>query len=120
MHNSMTEEQAQSIQAGLVDYFRYVAGHVAYEHSGKAIARQTVVLETMKNTLADFVSCSKRMAEMAEELDELRALANCQSDLLSRTAIALRGPEPELTRWSHHDLPELASQLKMRTAKTDG
>ena len=33
------------------------------------------------------------------------------SSLLTSTAIALRGPEPELTNWSWHDLPERAAAL---------
>lgn len=39
------------------------------------------------------------------EIEELDALRNRQSDLLSQTAIALRGPEPPLTRYSHADIP---------------
>lgn len=43
------------------------------------------------------------------ELREASALRERMADLLSRTAIALRGPEPPLTRWSWHDLPERAA-----------
>lgn len=39
------------------------------------------------------------------EIEELDALRNRQSELLSQTAIALRGPEPALTRYSHADIP---------------
>lgn len=39
------------------------------------------------------------------EIEELDALRSRQSDLLSQTAIALRGPEPALTRYSHADIP---------------
>lgn len=42
------------------------------------------------------------------EKDELQALCDKLAGLLSRTAVALRGPEPPLTRWSWHDLPERA------------
>lgn len=44
-------------------------------------------------------------AEVAES-DELREK---MADILSRTAVALRGPEPPLTRWGWHDLPERAA-----------
>lgn len=47
----------------------------------------------------------REMEEGAEEGDTLRAKL---ADLLSRTAVALNGPEPELTMWSWHDLPEKA------------
>jgi hypothetical protein len=42
-------------------------------------------------------------------IEELDALRERMADILSRTAVALRGPEPPLTRWSWHDLPELAA-----------
>lgn len=56
------------------------------------------------------------------ELGELDALRDRMASLLSRTAVALRGPEPPLTRWSWHDLPERAAaavaaiDLMQRTA----
>ena len=46
------------------------------------------------------------------DAEESEALRERLSELLRNTAIALRGPEPELTRWSWHDLPELAAALK--------
>jgi hypothetical protein len=42
---------------------------------------------------------------------EYDAIMSRQSDILRRTAVALRGPEPELTQWSVHDLPERATAL---------
>jgi hypothetical protein len=42
---------------------------------------------------------------LREEVAELDALRQRQSDLLSETAIAVRGPEPALTRYSHADIP---------------
>lgn len=46
----------------------------------------------------------------AQERDDLHSLCDRQSGILSRVAVALRGPEPPLTRWSHHDLPERAER----------
>ena len=57
------------------------------------------------------------------EIAELDALRDKLAGILSRTAIALRGPEPPLTRWSWHDLPERAAaaiaaiDLMQRTAQ---
>lgn len=45
----------------------------------------------------------------AAEIAELDALRDRLSGILNRTAVALRGPEPPLTRWSWHDLPERAA-----------
>lgn len=44
-----------------------------------------------------------------EDVEELLQLCDRLADLLSRTAVALRGPEPPLTRWSWHDLPDRAA-----------
>jgi hypothetical protein len=49
---------------------------------------------------------------LRQELAEQHALREKLADILSRTAVALRGPEPPLTRWSWHDLPELAAAAK--------
>lgn len=43
------------------------------------------------------------------DLTENEALRQRMADILRRTAVALRGPEPRLTRWSWHDLPERAA-----------
>ncbi|WP_236225744.1 hypothetical protein [Pseudomonas pseudonitroreducens] len=42
---------------------------------------------------------------LREEVAEYEALCNRQADLLSQSIIAIRGPEPELTRWGYADLP---------------
>ena len=54
---------------------------------------------------------SERLDALKAEKDELQALCDKLSGLLSRTAVALRGPEPPLTRWSWHDLPERAQAV---------
>lgn len=68
----VTQGDAQSIQYALADYFRYVAGHVAYEHQGEAIARQAAILETVKRSMADAVECTARAAELERKLTEAR------------------------------------------------
>lgn len=47
-----------------------------------------------------------------QERDEERAVRERLSTLLNATALALKGPEPKLTKWSFHDLPELAANVK--------
>lgn len=47
--------------------------------------------------------------ELRRDLAENEALRERMADLLRRTAAALRGPEPPLTLWSWHDLPERAA-----------
>lgn len=48
--------------------------------------------------------------DLRGELDELHGLRERLTDILRRTAVALRGPEPPLTRWGWHDLPERAAE----------
>lgn len=68
----VTQEDAQSVQAAPVDYFRYVAGHVAYEHHGEAIARQAAILDAVKKSMAAAVECTDRVAELERKLEEAR------------------------------------------------
>ena len=55
------------------------------------------------------LEAAEALDEQQRTLDENEALRERMADLLSRTAVALRGPEPPLTRWSWHDLPERAA-----------
>lgn len=56
--------------------------------------------------LAEAADEIQRLTDELREGDELRERLG---DLLRRTAVALRGPEPPLTLWSWHDLPERAA-----------
>ena len=49
------------------------------------------------------------LRQATEEIDEMDQQRDMLADILRRTAVALRGPEPALTRWSWHDLPERAA-----------
>lgn len=51
----------------------------------------------------------EQIAALRAEIEEVYALLNLQADLLRQTAIALRGPEPDLTRYSHADIPTRAT-----------
>lgn len=56
--------------------------------------------------LAEAADEIQRLTDELREGDELRERLG---DLLRRTAVALRGPEPPLTRWGWHDVPERAA-----------
>lgn len=60
---------------------------------------------------ARWLDTFKEAEALRAEIEELDALRNRQSDLLSQTAIALRGPEPPLTRYSHADIPSRAKTV---------
>jgi len=65
-----------------------------------------VVSPQLLSDLADALEAAE--ADISEYVE----LADRQSGLLRDTAIALHGPPPALTLWSHHDLPELAMAMK--------
>lgn len=79
---------------------------------GAALLRRWVDLATPSAILSLLDELEGQRAEI-EELDELRKR---QSDLLSQSAVALRGPEPALTRYSHADIP---SRVKTVIAERD-
>lgn len=56
-----------------------------------------------------FARAAAEVEDLRRNLAEGDALRERMADILSRTAVALRGPEPPLTRWSWHDLPERAA-----------
>jgi hypothetical protein len=60
-----------------------------------------------------------RIKELEANLSEEETLRTKLTDILSRTAIALNGPEPTLTRWSWHNLPKLAENKvnELRTTR---
>lgn len=60
------------------------------------------VLEAMRRVELEH---SRIVAVKDAEIAELDALRNRLSDLLTQSIIAIRGPEPELTRWGYADLP---------------
>lgn len=64
-----------------------------------------VDMAAMEEERAKALAAVRRLREDADEGDALRTKL---ADLLSRTAVALNGPEPDLVQWSWHDLPEKA------------
>ncbi|MCO2076534.1 hypothetical protein FA405_14505 [Pseudomonas aeruginosa] len=56
-------------------------------------------------TDAEYAKLEAEAQALREEVAEYEALCNRQADLLSQSIVAIRGPEPELTRWGYADLP---------------
>ena len=61
----------------------------------------------------------KQLATKDEEIAEDSHLRERMSKLLALTAIALKGPNDELSLHSWHDLPEKADELKQQLAAKD-
>lgn len=49
--------------------------------------------------------------QLTEDLEDAMHIIDRQGQLLDRVCDALKGPPPPLTRYSFHDLPELAAQM---------
>lgn len=80
-------------------------GDPYYETEAGAWDRHSADLDATDQLLAEV----KRLDEVTSLLEaEGHPLITRQGDLLTGVANALRGQPPELTSWSHHDLPELA------------
>ena len=59
----------------------------------------------------DMIDAAAELRRLHADAEESEALRERLSVLLTSTAIALRGPAPELVSWSWHDLPERAAAL---------
>ncbi|HFQ8919809.1 TPA: hypothetical protein ACKRPI_002966 [Pseudomonas aeruginosa] len=54
---------------------------------------------------SDYDALADEAQALREEVAEYESLCNRQAELLSQSIVAIRGPEPELTRWGYADLP---------------
>lgn len=69
----------------------------------------TVYHETGKTPrqLADEVErLTAQVESLTAEVEEESHIQGRMAQLLAGAIVAIRGPEPELTRWGYHDLPE--------------
>ena len=86
-------------------------GHTFYEARSAMTTNETRRCEWCGDIAQGECGCTAEaeIARLTAEVAELDALRDKLADILRRTAVALRGPEPPLTMWSWHDLPERAS-----------
>lgn len=54
-------------------------------------------------------AAAREIAMLRQEVEYYDELREKMADILNRTALALRGPEPPLHKWGWHDLPERAA-----------
>lgn len=75
---------------------------------GEEIDLDDYLIKAMDKRDEHYAALSAVTAErdrLLEEVTEMDALRDKLSGLLSKTAVALRGPEPELTRYGYADIP---------------
>ncbi|HGP1135709.1 TPA: hypothetical protein ACLF0I_003548 [Pseudomonas aeruginosa] len=56
-------------------------------------------------TASDYDALAAEAQALREQVAEYEALCNRQAELLRQSIVAIRGPEPELTRRGYADLP---------------
>ena len=91
----------------LVESRRYLAMHELIERLRDAQRTQhDADSRELRRLCAERDAARRERDELKADQAESDAVRERLADLLSRTAIAIRGPEPELTRWSWHDVPD--------------
>jgi hypothetical protein len=90
-----------------------LADDLEIDYSGDVVAHEAAA--ELRRLHAENQRCRNVCDATSEgwraDADESEALRERLSALLTSTAIALRGPAPELVSWSWHDLPERAAAL---------
>lgn len=86
----------------LADHCRRFPGGLHTDFVVACVRVQTQADELMQEA-------ADELERLTTEVQELDGLRDRLASLLSRTAVALRGPEPPLTRWSWHDVPDRAA-----------
>ena len=56
-------------------------------------------------------------AALRAELDESCAVVGKLARLLAETAIVIKGPEPDMTKWSYHDIPDGVRAIQARAER---
>ncbi len=62
--------------------------------------------EAMRKSQAEVERLTTQVESLTVEVEEESHIQGRMAQLLAGAIVAIRGPEPELTRWGYHDLPE--------------
>lgn len=72
------------------------------------------------NTRATDANLAQLQAEnerLRAEVDESDAVVDKLARLLAETAIVIKGPEPDMTKWSYHDIPDGVRAIQARAER---
>jgi hypothetical protein len=82
------------------------AGHTATDVPGHPVAASCTI------DYCQYFDLRCRLRELQADRDESDQVRERLSTLLDASAVAVNGPEPPLTKWSFHDIPEKVAALK--------
>lgn len=97
---------ARTIMAALLGKLQ----EVAMEHNDRSCDYDVCV--SVRNA---FKYIYRTELSETDDDDENEHVITALSRLLAEIAVILKGPEPDLTRWSYHDLPDMVRALKEAT-----
>jgi hypothetical protein len=101
---------------------------VVLDPAGKEVARERSCARAWARVRGTYKTTVEGMAGLEEAgwrviplaLDEETFVRERLAKLLAETVVVLRGPEPPLTRWGYHDIPQqVAALLAERDALTN-
>jgi len=95
-----------------VDLLPLPSGNVSH-----LIAAQAAEIEALR---AERDALLRECAVLRSEFDESCTTINKLTKLLAETAIVIKGPEPNMTKWSYHDIPDGVRAIQARAGRLAG
>jgi hypothetical protein len=68
-------------------------------------------LQSLRNLGNEAEAADDEIARLRADLAEEDAIRERLAQLCAGAIVAIRGPEPKLTRWGYHDLPERVAAI---------
>jgi len=73
--------------------------------------------DTIRELLVERDQLAAEVEALRAELDESCTVVDKLARLLEETAIVIKGPEPDMTKWSYHDIPDGVRAIQARAER---
>ncbi len=117
------EYVAECVRADDGDYYLAADADAAIEALQAEIERlrEQLRLSTVDqvNAEAEANDARAEIEALRAELDESCAVGDKLARLLAETAIVIKGPEPDMTKWSYHDIPDGVRAIQARAERLE-